>query len=196
MRRFVAGLDCNTSNWPEEYRSDFSPLIFNCPYNKGSLIQETLEISLQNNPDIRALPPICELAWLPTEKEALRHTATGIIGHEDYVILTLFQKCHLVTLSLVLVRVVTSCNGQAKQVIGEKNLSYWIAAVSFYFQYEQKMWFGYPTEVWALSTTPDLFFIPINFIASRVPYCEVDVNFGRFIGTEKVMVVSPLSDCL
>lgn len=224
MRRFVANLDCNRSNWPEEYEREFSPLIFNCPYNKGSLMSETLELSLNKNNSgagvIKPLPPVCELAWPTYQKEALHPIATEFVGHSDFTILTLFHKCKALSLgefvigscksryptssrvmakhpnnhSIHLARIEFFAKVDIKLVTGEEtNLNFWIAAVSFYFQHEYKVWFGYPTEVWALSTLPDLFFIPINYIVSRVAYCELEVNFGHLVGNQRVMVVSPIS---
>ena len=73
-------------------------------------------------------------------------------------------------------------------------MSYWFAAVYFYFDHQCRVWFGYPCEVWSYSTVPDLIFIPISFISCRVALCELEVDFGRVIGKQKVFVVSPLSD--
>ena len=45
-----------------------------------------------------------------------------------------------------------------------------------------------------MTTVPDLFFVPVNYIKCRVALSELKVNFGRVIGVQKVFVVSPLSD--
>ena len=73
-------------------------------------------------------------------------------------------------------------------------MSYWFAAVYFYFDHQCRVWFGYPCEVWSYSTVPDLILIPISFISCLVALCELEVDFGRVIGKQKVFVVSPLSD--
>lgn len=71
---------------------------------------------------------------------------------------------------------------------------YWLAVVSFYYEHQCKVWFGYLTEVWATATSPDFFFVPVQCIKSRVAYCNVEVDFGRIIGKERVNIVSPLSE--
>ena len=71
--------------------------------------------------------------------------------------------------------------------------SFWIAVVSFQYEHQCKVWFGHPTQIWAWSTLPDWFFIPISYIQSRVAYCETEVDFGHIIGKENIVVVSPLA---
>lgn len=48
--------------------------------------------------------------------------------------------------------------------------------------------------MWTTSTLHDIIFIPISYIRCRVALSEVEVDFGQFIGKEKVFIVSPLSD--
>ena len=221
MRRFVTNLDCNDYNWPEEYRSEFLPLIAHCPYNKGSLMSETLEVYIHSRTvAIKPLPPLIEIAWLTHEKEALCPIAEAFVGHDNYNILALFQKCKALSFGDFVIgscssRYTTSSHVMAKhpsnlgthlakiEFFAKVDIqqragpvSCWIAAVSFYFQHEYKVWFGYPTEVWALSTMSDVFFIPIEHIICRVAYAKMEVDFGRLIGKQEVMVVSPLADCL
>ena len=98
MRRFIAGLNCSSKNWPQEYVEQFSPLISHCSYNKGSLVTEAFEHSLSNSATqplgvIKPLPPTHECALFPHEKEALLPIVQELVGHESYDILTLFQKC-------------------------------------------------------------------------------------------------------
>lgn len=224
MRRFVSSLDCGSCNWPEEFKSEFAPLIFQCPYNKGSLMSETLELTLQNSTTgmIKPLPPIIECAWLPHQMESLLPISTRILGHNNYSILTLYQKCKALSHGRFVIgshksRYTTSSHVMSKHpqnpnnshlvrieffakvdiqqvASGQSNLSFWVAVVSLYFQHEQRQWFGYPTEVWGRSTMIDLQFIPINYILSRVAFAELEVDFGGLIGKEKVVVVSPLAD--
>ena len=63
-----------------------------------------------------------------------------------------------------------------------------------FFEHQCRVWFGYPCEVWTMTTVPDLFFVPVNYIKCRVALSELKVNFGRVIGVQKVFVVSLLSD--
>lgn len=226
MRRFLANHQYGVWNWPEEYKDELVPLISQCRYNKGSLMADSLELSLHDSASsglANPLPPVCEFAWLPHQKEALRLVTMELLGHDNFTILTLFKKCkaisicgfvigsknsryttssHVMTIhpghpyTPHLARIEFFAQVDLELTVGnEANVSHWIACVSYHFEHRCKVWFGYPTEVWARATSHDLFFIPIMSIRSRVAYCELEVDFGRIIGKEKVMVVSPLSDC-
>lgn len=225
MRRFMVSHDYGISNWPEEYKSEFVPLISKCKYNKGSLVFDSLEDfmpSCNQSGVLEPLPPIRECTWLPHQKEVLHRILRGLVGHNELMVLTLFQKCKAVAVGRIFIganngRYATSSHVMAvhprfpsalhlatieyfarvdmKQTSGEElTASVWVAAVSFYYEHQCKVWFGYPTEVWATATLPDLFFVPVHCIKSRVAYSKVEVDFGRIIGKETVMVVSPLSE--
>ena len=211
MRRFLAGLDCGSCNWPQEFKAEFAPLIFKCPYNKGSLMSDTLELSLHNSSiSIQPLPPITECAWLPHQMQSLLPVASNYVGHNDYSILTLHLKCKALSLGSFVIgshksRYTTSSHVMAKDPrnpsnshlvrieyftrvdmhqIGESGsyCSFWVAVASLYFQHEKRDWFGCPTEVWGRSTMIDLQFIPIRHILSRVTFAEIEVDFGGSIG--------------
>ena len=223
MRRFLANHKNGFNNWPEEYKDDFTPLLSHCPYKKGSLMSDTLEYSLRDSTcfgDIKPLPPVHEVAWLPHQKEALCVVATELLGYKNCKILTLFQKCKAISLGEFIIGSKTSQYTTSSHVLAKhpqqphsQNLaiieffakvdvittddnhqsSFWIAVVSFYYEHQCKVWFGHPTQIWARSTLPDWFFIPISYIQSRVAYCEIEVDFGHIIGKENIVVVSPLA---
>ena len=65
----------------------------------------------------------------------------------------------------------------------------WIAYVTFYDQHDCKVWFGGPTQVWAKSLSSSKY-IRLSSIKNRVAYCETDIDFGRVIGEQKVLVAS------
>ena len=46
---------------------------------------------------------------------------------------------------------------------------------------------------WSAVTAPDLYFLPLTCIKSRVAYCKKTVNFGRVIGNDSVIIAVPLS---
>lgn len=73
-------------------------------------------------------------------------------------------------------------------------MSMWTACVQFFEEHQCKVWFGGPTEVLTRITSPDVFYIPLYDIKTRVAYCETSVDFGRVIGEEVVYVVSFLSN--
>ena len=185
-------------------------------------MSDTLEYILRDSTnlgDIKPLPPVHEVAWLPHQKEVLHMVATQLLGYKNSKILTLFQKCKAVSLGEFIIgskisQYTTSSHVLAKHpqhphnqhlarieffakvdviTTADHQSSFWIAVVSFYYEHQCKVWFGHPTQVWARSTLPDWFFIPISYIQSRVAYCEVEVDFGHVISREKIMVVSPLA---
>ena len=75
---------------------------------------------------------------------------------------------------------------------GEEHTYVWMAAVSWFMNHQCKVWFGSPCQVWSSATThPSYSFVLIEDIVSRVLYTKSNVNFGRFIGSETVVVVVP-----
>ena len=93
MRRFLSTTICGVHNWPLEYR-DFSNLLCDHDYNKGSLMSDTLEIALQSsNHQVKPLPPIRESALQYYQKDSLSEVVSEIFMDQQYTILTLFQKC-------------------------------------------------------------------------------------------------------
>ena len=72
-------------------------------------------------------------------------------------------------------------------------ISFWFVAVKLYSGHLCKVWFGSPTEVWSAVTTPDMHFLPLTCIKSRVAYCKKTVDFGRVIGNDSVILAVPLS---
>ena len=68
----------------------------------------------------------------------------------------------------------------------------WLVAVNFFESHVCKVWYGKPMEVWPAIPVPNLCYIPVSFIVSRIAYRDCWVNFGREIGTDHVVVCSPV----
>lgn len=68
-----------------------------------------------------------------------------------------------------------------------------MVAVKLFFLIVCKVWFSVPTEVWSAVNTPDIYFLPLTCIKSRVAYCKKTVNFGRVVGDDSVIIAVPLS---
>ncbi len=81
----------------------------------------------------------------------------------------------------------------ASQCTSFQVLSEWIAYVTFYDEHNCKVWFGGPTQVWARSLSTSEY-VRLSSIKKRVAFCETDIDFGRVIGTQRVLVVSLLSN--
>lgn len=69
----------------------------------------------------------------------------------------------------------------------------WLAAGSFFFDDHQcKVWYGYPIEVWGGVSKSDIKYVLVSSTHRRVAFCKASVSFSRHIGTNKVIVVSPI----
>lgn len=226
MRRFTSNTHYGVHNWPAEYKDQLSSLLFHHHYQKGSLQASSLEQALQlhGSEHIDPLPPVREAAWEIHQKPELQDLILSFIGHQDFTLLTLYDKATALSIGgyilgstcsrfktkshvmaihpkrpgeIHLARIEHFANLDVKDN-GSDNSSQkrlWAACVNFYYEHDCKVWFGHPTQVWSRSTSPDFFYISLSSIKSRVAYCESIVDFGRFIGKETVYVVSILSNC-
>ena len=138
-------------------------------------------------------------------------------------VLSLYQKCQAVkvgqfvlgscssrhtTASVVVVRTVQTTELKVAQIqyyfklnvcvessaADSEIKSFWFAAISLLDSHSCKVWFGNPVQVWSQVTLPDILFIPISFIRSRTAYIATSVSFGRVIGSDRVLVVVPLTN--
>ena len=73
-----------------------------------------------------------------------------------------------------------------------ETITLWLAAVNYFHEHNCKVWFGYPTEVWATVTSVDMYYLPLTNLANEVAYTSMNVDFGRIIGIDKVLLVVPL----
>ena len=222
MRRFTSSLYYGVQNWPVEFKDKLSPLISSQQYQEGSLNASSLEqaLKLEGTGHIKALPPVREVAWEAHMKPELRDSISVMIGRHDFTLLTLYDKAtalsiggfilgstcsrfktkaHVMALhpkfpnqSSHLARIEHFAKVDLK--LSDGSMSIWTACVSFYYEHNCRVWFGGPTQVWAKSTSPDLYYIQLSSIGSRVAYCETCVDFGSRIGKQTVIVASIISE--
>lgn len=219
MRRFSNIHESGILKWPEEFREDFSSLLESKQYNKGSLMQSPEDYSDQGLIRICPLPPVLESALTPSHLNALQEVleSTSMVSNENehFSIMPLCSKCmaikirdrvlaskrsRFVTCSVVFTKQQHGSDTQLAEIQyfvkcdvtteGGDIKSLWLAAVSFYYPHQCRVWFGYPTEVWSAVTSPDHHFIPVSHILNRVAYSKQTVDFGR---TDSVLVVAPLA---
>ena len=219
MRRYISNDYHNVYNWPTEYKDQFSSLLTSHQYEKGSLLSQTLEECLTQISKIKPFPPVHEVAWERHQKRELDELVSSFIGHNNYTILTLYEKATALSIDGCVMgsigsRFVTTAHVMAihpkypgqiyltkiehfaklnvKDDVKGCTQSIWTACVSFYYEHDHKVWFGGPTQVWSKATSPDQYYISLSDIKTRVAYCESDVDFGRIIGCQSVFVVSLL----
>lgn len=212
MRRFLDYRLFGVHNWPQEFHSEYLPLLQECNYNKGSLNQTTFESDSRSLSDlhVQLLPPVLNKAFSQEEVSSLRNWfSTGTI-------LLLHRQCKAVKLSNVVVgasqsRYAKSSIVLANRSLGETGLAeilyfaevvmstscsaktyHWVAAVKWFERHPCKVWFGNPTQIWCTSQELIHNLIPLSAIRSRVVHSRLNVNFGRMIGSETVLVVVPL----
>ena len=219
MRRFLVTSDFDQHKWPEEFQPTFSPFLFRHKYNKGSLAAMSLDQCLACEKEIEALPPVFESSWESHQKLSLHSVVATAYGLSNFTVLTLYKKAKALSVGRFIIssihsRFTTSCTVMVYHPSHPSELhlakieyfaqiailpehdtvrSVWIACVRFHFQHQCKVWFGGPTQVWAAALESDVYFVPLYFIKYRVALCFTEVDFGRVIGIEKVIVVSPLT---
>lgn len=69
---------------------------------------------------------------------------------------------------------------------------HWLVKCSPFMSHQCKPWYGYPTEVWSSVLEDDYKYFTLDRIQSRVVYTEANVNFGRVMGHDNVLVVIPI----
>ena len=71
--------------------------------------------------------------------------------------------------------------------------THWLANCTSYLEHPCQLWYGKPTEVWSNSLSSfDVNYFLISSITNRIVYVNAEVNFGRFMGTDNVLIVVPI----
>ena len=173
--------------------------------------------------DIKALPPVVECSWNDSQKHEIRNLIASFIGHDSYNLLILHNrapalnvggfvvgsslsryttKTHVMAAhphqpsEIHLVKVEHYCmlNYTIHGTSQTSTVSKWVACVTFYEVHPCRVWYGGLTEVWCRTQSASCNYVPLSSIVSRVAYCEAEVDFGRVIGKQTVLVVSILSN--
>jgi hypothetical protein len=69
---------------------------------------------------------------------------------------------------------------------------HWLVHCSPYASHQCKPWFGYPAQVWSPVLETDFDYFMLNQITSRVVFVQSNVNFGRVIAKQNVLIVTPI----
>lgn len=210
MHRFLNIHTYSERNWPDEFKSEFSVLIDRCQYNKGSLSQVQFSKLVNSETEIRPLPPVHESALQNHEKSEI----SRVVGVNSFDVFTLYEKCGAIrvgrftigskssrftTVSIVKVRTLQSDKlaeiqhfARCTIKLGDQIKLVWLVAVSLFPEHSCRVWFGSPTEVWGGVPDSDIHYMPLSALQNRVTFSKCTYNFGRVIGTDKVMVITPL----
>ena len=217
MRRFLDSKDYAPHNWPEEFFEGYLPLLKHHIYNKGSLMQTSVETENK----CHALPPIKEHALSESQKIELHRFFEKSANGRTCEVLTLCKKTKAIitgdfTLgatgsrhsktSLVLashaddkskvelaeILYFVKCTASLSNSASDYSVSsLWFASIQTYLEHPCKVWFGNPVQVWTTVGSPETHLIPVTSITSRLVYTKCRIDFGR-IKNDLVYVIVPL----
>lgn len=212
-RRFLDSVQYTYCNWPREVSAEFVPLLEQFRYNQGSLLQAHFDTSEK---EIIPLSPVKEVCLdaahvdLVQRAFARNNARSGIplllykhaegLKTGSYMIgsnssryfrssVVFATKNKGEALSLAQVEYFAQCSIVVSSSNNQLHTE-WLAAVSWFEVHPFRVWFGNPTEVWC-STQTSFEFIPICDIKHRAIYTKASVDFGRWVGTDTVLVASP-----
>ena len=103
-----------------------------------------------------------------------------------------YQHCSKVLIGdkLVEINFFAQCNVCCDEGKVEK---YWLVNCTAYLEHQCRCWYGNPTQVWSndLTSSGSRYYL-IKDIKNRVVYVNTQVNFGRHIGEDSVLIVAPI----
>ena len=215
-RRFLENKLYASYNWPQEFVSEFLPLLQKFEYNKGSLKQGSLS-TCRSDMTVTPLPPIQEHGFLSWQLDELLKLMKTQLNLNDCQVLVLHNRTKAVLIDDAMLGAEGSRHSNSCFVLalharsGEYRLAkilffaeciaisdngarveMWVAAVSWFDVHQCKVWFGFPTQVWSTSSFQELCFLPLQNIKCPVVYTKATVNFGRVIGDDVVFIVTPI----
>ena len=222
-RRFLDSKIYAPFNWPPEYVAEYFPLLNRFRYQQGSLQQETVETQIVSGVDlsIKPLPPLQEYALHLYEQQLLCTIFNTFLARNTFQVLVLCNRAKALLFNEIVIGARESRHAHSSVVLAKnsceevalaeilffiqctahlnennKNTQLWVAAVSWFMDHPCKHWFGNPVQVWSSASYPDVSFIPVTNIVSRVVYSKVLYTFGQVIGSDSVYVVVPLVSSL
>lgn len=163
------------------------------------------------------LPPVKEKSFLDSEIKKIECIMHGIYDSADIQVLRLYRACPAVafddTIKLAsskskysncskifiynklfeiihFVQCYISVSHHATNQ--QKTEKCWLVKCSPYMAHPCKPWFGFPTQVWASVLDNAYEYFTLEQTDSRVVFTETQVNFGRHIGQDNVLIVTPI----
>ena len=212
MRKFITMQQVTLDQWPEELKSDFATLL---DTEHGSL-SETMQDSIKQN--IKPLPPITEKALPDEEIAKIKSLMLTVYGGKNIQIARLCKSTAAVSFNeSIKLAAKNSRYSHCSKVFIDSSLieinffikciifvtdqstnkctrrTHWLANCTSYLEHPCQLWYGKPTEVWSNSLSSfDVNYFLISSITNRIVYVNAEVNFGRFMGTDNVLIVVPI----
>ena len=198
MRKVLSMQNSSLHKWPEDLRSEFSPL-FEAKFKESGSLLETNALS--GTSEVKPLPPIVEKGFKHHEMEKVQEIIRS--HHPRGTLLRLYRSAQAITFggSVKLATKKSRYSNVSKVLIQQKlfeinqfiycsvlvedpstrsssTYRYWLIHCSPYMDHPCKPWFGYPTQVWASVCNGFTFFL-LSQVENRVVYAETTVDFGR-----------------
>ena len=79
-----------------------------------------------------------------------------------------------------------------ENIVTERRI--YLVGVQWFLWHSCRLWFGNPVEVRSDMTTSTVSYIPISHLTSPAVYTHSHVDFGKYIGTQKVLVAVPVTN--
>ena len=123
--RFLDSRVYSPVNWPAEFSEEYYPVIRTFLYNKGSLMQKTVETEFffDTALTITALPPIKESSFMPWELDSLKDSLDGIIDLNTYSILLLHKRVKTLLVGGFVLGAKGSHHSRSSLVLAERRTS-------------------------------------------------------------------------
>ena len=142
MRQFTEMHSLGFEYWPREYKQDFVHLLKSQHYNKGSLMQSSLESNLEAcsslDPNVHPLPPMFESAFDSCYLDHLKETIlrANLLSRNDFTVLSLVSKCTAIKVGNYVLGSKKSRHNTSSVItvcrIGESNVV--LAEVQYFFK--------------------------------------------------------------
>ena len=220
MRRFVDSQRYRCDSWPTEFKDEFYPLISKSFYADGSLSSSSFEdcvSSIECIQCVKAIPPVTEFVLDKDTKDDLLRDLQQYYSALSVDVRHICLKARALKLgsfalgseqgkfknsSSLLVKtphedkfqaVIVNYYIQCKIILSNQSSSelVWVAVVSKFESHPCYSWFGEPVQVWSRVIENNQQYIPISMIKSRVVSSELQIDFGRFMGEQTVLIVVP-----
>ena len=210
MRRLTCMQTTDRSQWPSEFESEFSSVLSKLPQERGSLAQTTD----CDDSKIKPLPPVTEKVFDESELQNIKTLLNTHYTSSHIEVLRLHKSMHGIALAGIKLASKSSRYGNSSKIFIKKKLfeiirfvkcyvlikeehhtetvEMWLVKSSPYMEHPCQSWFGYPTQVWASTLENDYQFYMIEEITDRVVHATTKINFGRPVGEDNVLIVSPL----
>ena len=214
MCKFLSMQDVSLDQWSEDFKNEFLPLFEARLKESGSLSETT---SSGNACALKPLPPVLEKSFYDSEIQKIEcvmqclypncnvqvlrlYRSTVAFAFNDSIKLaskhSRYSNCSKVFIGDQLHEIIcfVQCSVLVSDPTADESTTHrhWLVRCSPYISHDCKPWYGFPTQVWASVLEDDFDYYTPQQITSRVVYVEIKVNFGRFIGEDNVLIVSPI----